>query len=104
MRIQKEKLTFEKNFEEGIQLAKSVLRQLPIGTDRNHNRYWVFSTVTPGLFIEKGWAVQDIDYKPATSQTDENGLQDENAGAGENDLIEDGVEKRFVRNNVLRHI
>ncbi|XP_071850696.1 tyrosine-protein kinase BAZ1B-like isoform X2 [Apostichopus japonicus] len=97
MRIQKEKLTFEKNFEEGIQLAKSVLRQLPIGTDRNHNRYWVFSTVTPGLFIEKGWAVQDIDYKPATSQTDENGLQDENAKAGENDLIEDGVEKSYPK-------
>ena len=41
-------------FQEGIYLAKVTQRQAPIGTDRNHSRYWVFSDVTPGLFVEKG--------------------------------------------------
>ena len=35
-------------------LAKQVYRHVPIGTDRNHNRYWVFYDATPGLYIEKG--------------------------------------------------
>ena len=35
-------------------LAKQVYRHVPIGTDRNHNRYWVFHDATPGLYIEKG--------------------------------------------------
>jgi len=35
-------------------LAKIVQRQFPIGTDRNHSRYWIFSDVTPGLYVEKG--------------------------------------------------
>ncbi|KAJ8298927.1 hypothetical protein KUTeg_022987 [Tegillarca granosa] len=51
---QMEKERFQKEFDEGIRLAKMVLRQCPIGTDRNHNRYWVFSATTPGLYIEKG--------------------------------------------------
>ncbi|XP_022094997.1 tyrosine-protein kinase BAZ1B-like isoform X3 [Acanthaster planci] len=53
---------FEKKFEDGIQQAKLALRQTPIGTDRNHSRYWVFSSVTPGLFIEKGWVDPNITY------------------------------------------
>ncbi|KAK3101036.1 hypothetical protein FSP39_000430 [Pinctada imbricata] len=61
-RKEREKEIFEKKFEEGIALAKSVLRQVPIGTDRNHNRYWIFSSTTPGLYMEKGWASPDIDY------------------------------------------
>lgn len=96
MRQQKEKLTFEKNFEEGIQLAKLVLRQLPIGTDRNHNRYWVFSTVTPGLFVEKGWASQDMESNPTTSENiavEEDGKSSE-VTAAENGEKEVGVEKR----------
>lgn len=40
--------------QEGIVLAKVVQRQSPIGTDRNHSRYWIFSDGTPGLFVEKG--------------------------------------------------
>jgi len=35
-------------------MAKQVLRVAPVGTDRNHNRYWVFSKATPGIYIEKG--------------------------------------------------
>lgn len=44
--------------QEGIALAKAVLRQTPIGSDRNHSRYWVFSQTTPGLYIEKGQLCQ----------------------------------------------
>ncbi|XP_021346334.1 tyrosine-protein kinase BAZ1B-like isoform X2 [Mizuhopecten yessoensis] len=61
-RKQKQEEDFEKDFVNGIALAKSVLRHTPIGTDRNHSRYWVFSGVTPGLYIEKGWVNKDIDY------------------------------------------
>ncbi|XP_060064510.1 tyrosine-protein kinase BAZ1B-like [Ylistrum balloti] len=61
-RKQKQREDFEKEFVNGITLAKSVLRHTPVGTDRNHSRYWVFSGVTPGLFIEKGWVNENIDY------------------------------------------
>ncbi|XP_013403030.1 tyrosine-protein kinase BAZ1B [Lingula anatina] len=57
------KAKFEKEFLDGIARAKLVLRQAPIGTDRFHNRYWVFSHTTPGLYIEKGWAPKEIDYQ-----------------------------------------
>lgn len=41
--------------QEGTIVAKQVLRQVPIGTDRHHSRYWVFNQcVTPGLYVEKG--------------------------------------------------
>ncbi|XP_061178155.1 tyrosine-protein kinase BAZ1B-like isoform X1 [Saccostrea echinata] len=63
---------FEKKFTEGIALAKAVLRQTPIGTDRNHNRYWVFSQTTPGLYIEKGWVTDYIDYNvPKSEESDD---------------------------------
>ncbi|KAL3841380.1 hypothetical protein ACJMK2_019534 [Sinanodonta woodiana] len=62
-RKEKERENFEKKFSEGIALAKSVLRQTPIGTDRNHNRYWIFnSSTTPGLYVEKGWVGDEIEY------------------------------------------
>ncbi|XP_041365624.1 tyrosine-protein kinase BAZ1B-like [Gigantopelta aegis] len=50
----KEKEKFDEQFKTGITLAKKVLRTSPIGTDRNHCRYWIFNSCTPGLFIEKG--------------------------------------------------
>ncbi|XP_039270961.2 tyrosine-protein kinase BAZ1B-like [Styela clava] len=34
----------------------------PLGTDRNHNRYWLFSDNTPGLYVEKGWIQDYIHY------------------------------------------
>ncbi|MEE6468929.1 hypothetical protein FKM82_008427 [Ascaphus truei] len=61
-RMRKHKATAEKTFHEGIAKAKLVLRRSPIGTDRNHNRYWLFSDVVPGLFIEKGWVHDSISY------------------------------------------
>ncbi|XP_078333883.1 tyrosine-protein kinase BAZ1B-like isoform X2 [Crassostrea virginica] len=63
-----EKERFEKKFSEGIALAKAVLRQTPIGCDRNHNRYWVFSQTTSGLYIEKGWVTDYMEYTVPKSQ------------------------------------
>ena len=53
-RKEREAELFQLKFDEGILLSKRVLRVQPIGTDRNHNRYWVFSDGTPGLYVEKG--------------------------------------------------
>ncbi|XP_066455819.1 tyrosine-protein kinase BAZ1B [Eleutherodactylus coqui] len=61
-RVRKQKASAEKAFHEGIAKAKQVLRRSPLGTDRNHNRYWLFSDGTPGLFIEKGWVHDSINY------------------------------------------
>ncbi|XP_040468858.1 tyrosine-protein kinase BAZ1B isoform X3 [Falco naumanni] len=62
-RIRKLKAAAEKTFQDGIAKAKLVMRRTPIGTDRNHNRYWLFSDEIPGLFIEKGWVHDSIDYR-----------------------------------------
>ncbi|KAM8903483.1 LOW QUALITY PROTEIN: tyrosine-protein kinase BAZ1B [Spinachia spinachia] len=61
-RMRKQRVAVEKAFQEGITKAKLVLRRIPLGTDRNHNRYWLFSEVVPGLYIEKGWVHEGIDY------------------------------------------
>ncbi|XP_005986927.1 tyrosine-protein kinase BAZ1B isoform X2 [Latimeria chalumnae] len=61
-KIRKQKAATEKAIQEGIARAKLVMRRIPIGTDRNHNRYWLFSDVVPGLYIEKGWVHDGIDY------------------------------------------
>ncbi|XP_060029466.1 tyrosine-protein kinase BAZ1B isoform X2 [Erinaceus europaeus] len=62
-RTRKHKAAAEKAFQEGIARAKLVMRRTPIGTDRNHNRYWLFSDEVPGLFIEKGWVHDSINYR-----------------------------------------
>uniref|UniRef100_A0A4W5KAF0 Tyrosine-protein kinase BAZ1B n=1 Tax=Hucho hucho TaxID=62062 RepID=A0A4W5KAF0_9TELE len=61
-RVRKQKAAAERAFQDGITKAKLVLRRIPLGTDRNHNRYWLFSDVVPGLYIEKGWVHESIDY------------------------------------------
>uniref|UniRef100_A0A4W5R2B3 Tyrosine-protein kinase BAZ1B n=1 Tax=Hucho hucho TaxID=62062 RepID=A0A4W5R2B3_9TELE len=61
-RVRKQKAAAERAFQDGIAKAKLVLRRIPLGTDRNHNRYWLFSDVVPGLYIEKGWVHESIDY------------------------------------------
>ena len=30
------------------------MRHMPLGCDRNHDRYWFFPSAAPGLYIEKG--------------------------------------------------
>ena len=51
--VQKE-LKQQQEIDGAISLARMVLRQDAIGTDRNHDRYWVFTNTTPGLYVEKG--------------------------------------------------
>ncbi|XP_014681000.1 PREDICTED: tyrosine-protein kinase BAZ1B-like isoform X2 [Priapulus caudatus] len=52
----------KKAFEDVTGLAKLVMRRKPVGTDRNHNRYWIFNMSLPGLYIEKGWVQDYINY------------------------------------------
>jgi len=40
--------------QDGITVAKRVMRHMPLGCDRNHDRYWFFPYAAPGLYIEKG--------------------------------------------------
>ncbi|ROJ25339.1 Tyrosine-protein kinase BAZ1B [Anabarilius grahami] len=61
-RIRRQKAAAEKAFQDAVTKAKLVMRKTPLGTDRNHNRYWLFSDVVPGLYIEKGWVHESIDY------------------------------------------
>ncbi len=61
-RSRRQKAATEKAFQDAIAKAKLVLRRTPLGADRNHNRYWLFSDVVPGLYIEKGWVHESIDY------------------------------------------
>ncbi|XP_072325430.1 tyrosine-protein kinase BAZ1B isoform X1 [Scyliorhinus torazame] len=61
-KIRKHKAAAEKAFQEGIAKAKLVLHRSPLGTDRNHNRFWLFSDLVPGLYVEKGWVHDSIDY------------------------------------------
>ncbi|XP_072551289.1 tyrosine-protein kinase BAZ1B [Salminus brasiliensis] len=61
-RIRKQRVAAERAFQDGIAKAKLVMRRTPLGTDRNHNRYWLFSDVVPGLYIEKGWVHESIEY------------------------------------------
>ncbi|XP_044057874.1 tyrosine-protein kinase BAZ1B [Siniperca chuatsi] len=78
-RMRKQRAATEKAFQDGITKARLVMRRTPLGTDRNHNRYWLFSDVVPGLYIEKGWVHESIDYsftpppedKPAEPEVEE---------------------------------
>ncbi|XP_071994176.1 tyrosine-protein kinase BAZ1B [Engystomops pustulosus] len=76
-RVRKQKASAEKAFHEGIAKAKQVLRRSPLGTDRNHNRYWLFSDGTPGLFIEKGWVHDSINYTFSPPKEEDDEEQDE---------------------------
>ncbi|KAK2190073.1 hypothetical protein NP493_90g03009 [Ridgeia piscesae] len=76
LKRQREEELFEKTFTEGIAQAKSVLRQCPIGTDRNHSRYWIFEGTTPGLYIEKGWVHESIGYRVRLVQDDDSSEDD----------------------------
>ncbi|TDH15017.1 hypothetical protein EPR50_G00026860 [Perca flavescens] len=61
-RMRKQRAAVERAFQDGITKARLVMRRTPLGTDRTHNRYWLFSDVVPGLYIEKGWVHESIDY------------------------------------------
>nr|XP_046244687.1 tyrosine-protein kinase BAZ1B isoform X2 [Scatophagus argus] len=78
-RMRRQRASAEKAFQDGITKARLVMRRTQLGTDRNHNRYWLFSDVVPGLYIEKGWVHESIDYhftpppedKPAEPEVEE---------------------------------
>eukprot|EP00058_Branchiostoma_floridae_P006406 XP_002591894.1 hypothetical protein BRAFLDRAFT_125529 [Branchiostoma floridae] len=63
MKKEREEQSFKTRFEEGIAQARRTLRWQHIGTDRHHNKYWLFSLQTPGLFVEKGWAHDSMGYQ-----------------------------------------
>uniref|UniRef100_A0A8C7TR16 Tyrosine-protein kinase BAZ1B n=1 Tax=Oncorhynchus mykiss TaxID=8022 RepID=A0A8C7TR16_ONCMY len=90
-RVRKQKAAAERAFQDGIAKAKLVLRRIPLGTDRNHNRYWLFSDVVPGLYIEKGWVHDSIDYSytlPLEEATAEPEDEEEDGGSLDGALSE----------------
>ncbi|XP_066540808.1 tyrosine-protein kinase BAZ1B [Hoplias malabaricus] len=86
-RMRKQKVAAERAFQEGIAKAKLVMRRTPLGTDRNHNRYWLFSDVVPGLYIEKGWVHESIDYNFTLPS------EDKPTGQEEEEVDEDEMKK-----------
>ncbi|CAK8676632.1 unnamed protein product [Clavelina lepadiformis] len=60
----------DKQLVETRMLARHVRRRIPLGTDRNHSRYWLFCDGVPGLYVEKGWVNDYVDYttKPGVEQ------------------------------------
>lgn len=99
---QKERENFEKQFAEGIYLAKVTQRQAPIGTDRHHSRYWVFSDVTPGLFVEKGWVSDVIDYSvksPDDVDSDHSSSSSDDDSGGED---ADGAPQTTKKNKIIK--
>uniref|UniRef100_A0A8C5FTU9 Bromodomain adjacent to zinc finger domain, 1B n=1 Tax=Gadus morhua TaxID=8049 RepID=A0A8C5FTU9_GADMO len=93
-RNRKQKASAERAFQDGIGKAKLVLRRSPLGTDRNHNRYWLFCDVIPGLYIEKGWVHESIDYSytlPVEEKHSEQEEEEEDDGEkDDNDGSTDG--------------
>ncbi|XP_029111567.1 tyrosine-protein kinase BAZ1B isoform X2 [Scleropages formosus] len=92
LRVRKQKAAAERAFQEGITKAKLVLRRVPLGTDRNHNRYWLFSDVVPGLYIEKGWVHESIDYSFTLPPEEEEDEEQEEDDGEEADKEECGTE------------
>ncbi|XP_076850513.1 tyrosine-protein kinase BAZ1B [Brachyhypopomus gauderio] len=93
-RLRKQRAAAERSFQDGITKAKLVMRRTPLGTDRNHNRYWLFSDVVPGLYIEKGWVNDTIDYcftlPPRPEDEEEDEEEDEDEMKKEEEDVEDG--------------
>ncbi|XP_019950591.1 tyrosine-protein kinase BAZ1B isoform X2 [Paralichthys olivaceus] len=96
-RMRKQRVALERAFQDGITKARLVMRRTPLGTDRNHNRYWLFSDVVPGLYVEKGWVHESIDYnftpppeeKPAEPEVEEE--EDGTEGTEKDDGSIDGA-------------
>ncbi|XP_031716996.1 tyrosine-protein kinase BAZ1B isoform X2 [Anarrhichthys ocellatus] len=93
-RMRKQRASVERAFQDGITKARLVTRRSPLGTDRNHNRYWLFSDVVPGLYIEKGWVHESIDYSftpPPEDKPAEPEVEEEEEGAEKDDGSIDGA-------------
>lgn len=61
-RLIKQREAIEKQFTETVTAAKEVLRCRPLGFDRNHNRYWHFTSAKPGIYVEQGWVGTEMTY------------------------------------------
>lgn len=73
------------------------------------SRYWLFSDVVPGLYIEKGWVHESIDYsftpppedKPAEPEVQEeeedDEEEDEEAGSAANDGAKRWLKRRCTK-------
>ncbi|XP_078484589.1 tyrosine-protein kinase BAZ1B [Ciona intestinalis] len=59
----------DRQLEETRTLARHLRRRLPLGTDRNHSRYWLFCDGIPGFYVEKGWVNDNIDYSTHVDPT-----------------------------------
>ncbi|XP_024132588.1 tyrosine-protein kinase BAZ1B isoform X1 [Oryzias melastigma] len=95
-RMRKQRASAERAFQEGITKARLVMRRTPLGTDRNHNRYWLFSDVVPGLYIEKGWVHESIDYSftpPPEEKAAEPEVEEEEDGESTSAADSQGAEK-----------
>ena len=55
-----------------MEQSKDVLRVAPLGVDRDHRRYWLF-TGEPGLFVERGWFDIDTGGVPQPPADDDEG-------------------------------
>ncbi|CAH1232867.1 BAZ1B [Branchiostoma lanceolatum] len=88
MKKEREEQSFKTRFEEGIAQARRTLRWQHVGTDRHHNKYWLFSLQTPGLFVEKGWAHDSMGYQVtlANSPVKKKNQQEEEEEEEESDV------------------
>ncbi|XP_067866303.1 tyrosine-protein kinase BAZ1B isoform X2 [Heterodontus francisci] len=86
-KIRKHKAAAEKAFQEGIAKAKLVLHRSPLGTDRNHNRFWLFSDLVPGLYVEKGWVHDSIDYSFTLPEECTQHEEDQDSKSNDDDSI-----------------
>ncbi|XP_072285050.1 tyrosine-protein kinase BAZ1B isoform X2 [Pyxicephalus adspersus] len=96
-RMRKQRACAEKAFHDGIAKAKQVLRRSPIGTDRNHNRYWLFSDCVPGLFIEKGWVHDSINYSFSLPKEDEEDPDEDNLESEDAESSVGGLEDSVLK-------
>lgn len=78
-RQKRQREQFEAKFKDSIYLARTLLRHTPIGYDRHHNRYWMFTHTTPGLYIEKGWMGLEISHNPGNIPDDREPNEEETA-------------------------
>lgn len=58
----------DRTLHEARTQLKNSERRLPLGTDRNHSRYWMLSEGAPGLYVEIGWVGEYIGYSTISQQ------------------------------------
>ncbi|CAG5121191.1 unnamed protein product, partial [Candidula unifasciata] len=87
----------QEQISEAINLARMVLRHDPIGTDRHHDRYWVFTNVTPGLYVEKGWMGEEINYSVQRQTKEESELEVSSESEEDDAKNENSTQKSVYR-------